>query len=220
MTARRITLLLGGNFHDLAGFEATVVPFLQAEGYEVQATRDFDSLLSLSISDTDVVMLYTCLNGTENGDLEGRDFSAEQTSALSSLVVSGCGLLALHAATVSGSGNKEKARLLGGAFVSHPPDMLSFTVTPVEQQHPIIDGIEAFEVFDEFYIERHDDSVDIHMTAGLDGDVYPMVWSRSEGKGKVVHIAPGHDQRTWNVPAYRKLLLQSMSWLMPRSNQP
>ena len=191
-----------------------MVPFLQAQGHEVQVTWDFDSLPGLADSNTDIVMLYTCLNGKEADDLEGKDFSAEQTAALSSWVAAGGGLLALHAATVSGSGNPEKARLLGGTFVSHPPDLLTFAVTPVDQQHPITDGIGAFEVFDEFYIERHDDSVDIHMTAELDGDVYPMVWSRSEDQGRVVHIAPGHDQRVWNLPAYRKLVLQSMDWLV------
>ena len=71
MTARRITLVLGGKFHDLAGFEAAMVPFLQAQGHEVQVTWDFDSLPGLADSNTDIVMLYTCLNGKEADDLEG-----------------------------------------------------------------------------------------------------------------------------------------------------
>lgn len=191
-----------------------MVPLLQAEGYEIQGTRDFNSLLSLSNSDTDIVMLYTCLNGTEDDDLDGKDFTPAQTLALTDWVKAGGGLLAMHASTVSGIGNNEKARLLGGVFVSHPPDMFSFPVTPVDRDHPITNGIEAFDVFDEFYIEHHDASVRVHMTAEFDGELYPMVWSRLEGLGRVVHIAPGHDQRTWNLPAYRNLVLQSMDWTL------
>jgi type 1 glutamine amidotransferase len=40
-----------------------------------------------------------------------------------------------------------------------------------------------------------------------------MVWSRSEGQGRVVHIAMGHDEKVWNLKPYQRLMLQAVACL-------
>lgn len=209
MAGNRITMLVGGNHHDFEAFAAEMGRFLHQGGYQVEIVRDADVLRALPGDDPDIVLLYTCLDGAGEG---GGDFTSHQASSLRGWVRAGGALIALHASTVRGPGRREMKRLLGGCFVSHPPDMRSFTVTPTSLEHPITRGIEAFEVFDEFYVESCDDTVQVHMTATHEDSVYPMVWSRKEGKGRVVHIAPGHDRRVWNLPAYRRLVLQSVRW--------
>jgi type 1 glutamine amidotransferase len=43
---------------------------------------------------------------------------------------------------------------------------------------------------------------------------YPVVWSRQEGLGQVVHIALGHSNKTWEHKQYRRLMLQSIRWMI------
>ena len=217
MTGKSITILVGGTFHDFEGFGEVMASFLGAAGYEVDVTWDADVLCHLAARDPDIVMLYTCLGGSRDGDVEGTDFTAQQTSSLVDWVRGGGALLALHASTVTGPDNREMRRLLGGYFVSHPPGLRSFTVMPVPDAHSVTKGIEAFEVFDELYVESCDDTVQVHMTAMHEDANCPMVWSRPEGKGRVVHIAPGHDRRVWELPAYRRIVLQSLSWATPEA---
>jgi type 1 glutamine amidotransferase len=83
-------------------------------------------------------------------------------------------------------------------------------------EHPITAGIEAFTVHDEFYIQTHTPDVQVHMVACDRGAAYPMVWSRTEGRGRVAHIAPGHSQEVWDLEPYQRLLLQTIAWLTQR----
>ena len=75
-------------------------------------------------------------------------------------------------------------------------------------------GIEAFTVHDEFYMETHTSAVQVHMVAFDRGLAYPMVWSKTEGEGRVAHIAPGHSREVWDLKPYQQLLLQTIYWLM------
>lgn len=212
MTGQHITLLLGGTYHDFTGFADVMTPFLQSSAYEVEVTDDPAILSALGDNGTDLLVLYTCLGGTRDEHVEGTDFTSDQVSSLVDWIQRGGALVALHASSVCGVKNRKMRRLLGGFFIMHPPGILSFTVTPASRDHPITRGLEAFEVSDEFYVQSHDETVEIHMTAVYQDISHPMVWSRVEGKGRVVHIAPGHDRRTWVLPAYRRLLLQSLQW--------
>ena len=135
-----------------------------------------------------------------------------QVTALSKWVQNG-GLLAAHSASCWRV-SAELRRLLGGSFLSHPDPFASPSTLP--EKHPITDGLKAFTVYDEFYIEEYDPAVRLHMVAVDRGTAYPMVWSRTENKGKIVHVAPGHDEKVWNHPSYRRLMLQSISWLAGR----
>jgi type 1 glutamine amidotransferase len=124
----------------------------------------------------------------------------------------GGALLAVHAASVLGDSDPELEMLLGGAFVRHPPQS-TFKVLPLAAEHPITDGIEAFDVYDELYIERYYPSVTIQMIAVYEQVAYPIVWSRTEGQGRVAHIALGHSNQTWERKPYQRLMLQAIQWL-------
>jgi type 1 glutamine amidotransferase len=82
------------------------------------------------------------------------------------------------------------------------------------RDHPITDGVEAFTVHDEFYVEMHEPSVDVHMIAIDRGVAYPMVWTKEEGEGRVAHVGIGHDERVWCLRPYQRLMLQAVAWLM------
>ncbi len=214
MDKKSILLILGGTWHDFDGFTATMQPVFEDAGYVVTATYDFDALTELGASDYDVTLLYTCA-GEVRDDPDAKTapgFSEAQASSLVEWVRRGGGLLAAHAATVAGQSSPALKALMGGVFVIHPPQF-SFTVYPLYREHPITAGIEAFTVHDELYVQAYDDSVEIHAVALDRGVAYPMVWSRSEGRGRVAHVALGHGPEVWGLKPYQRLMLQALDWL-------
>lgn len=213
MAARRVLLLLGGVYHDFQGFTEAAMPWLHEAGWQVDPTYDLDTLLGLRASDYRLVVSYTSLSTHRQGsdDATPQSLTPEQTAALAAWVRSGGGFLGMHAATVSGVPNVAYRELLGARFLSHPPQF-TFTVYPTAQPHPITEGIEAFTVRDEFYVQDYIASLDTHMIAVDRGLAYPMVWSRTEGLGRVAYIAMGHDGKVWSLPPYRKLVLQAAQW--------
>lgn len=216
MSARtkRILIILGGLYHDFDGFACAMASLFEAEGWTVEATYDLDVLKRLDSVGCQVVLSYTCLskNGPEQEKATPERLTGEQVSALAGWVQSGGALLALHCATVLGESGPELAQLLGGRFISHPKPF-TFTIYPVFGQHPIIDGVPALDVYDEFYIERCEPSVEIHMVAVNEGIAHPMVWSKQEGIGRVAYIAPGHFPEVWNLLPYQRLMIQAINWL-------
>ena len=58
--------------------------------------------------------------------------------------------------------------------------------------------------------------VDVHMVAFDRGVAYPMAWSKTVGRGRVAHIAPGHSLEVWDLAPYQQLVLQAIEWLTER----
>jgi type 1 glutamine amidotransferase len=212
MSAKRILMVLGGTYHDFAGFSAAMKSILKTVGHVVESTYDLNALIRLDEGGYDVVLLHTCLGVPEEDDAEPQMHTDAQVEALVKWVQGGGALLASHAATTSANLNPALKTLMGGVFVSHPPQF-TFTVYPFFRQHPIVDGVSAFAVYDEFYEEICEPSVDVHMIAVDRGVAYPMVWSKSEGKGRVAHVAIGHDAKVWSLESYQRLILQTIDWL-------
>ena len=211
---KHMLILLGGLHHDFDGFGRAMKPVFETDDWSVESTYDLDVLTRLDEADYQVVLSYTCLskNIPEQEKPTPERLTDEQIHGLSGWVQQGGGLLAVHCATVIGESNPDLARLLGGSFISHPAP-LAFTVYPVSDGHPIISNVPPFDVHDEFYIERCEPSVAIHMSAEYEGATHPMAWSKPEGVGRVVHIAPGHFPDVWNHPHYQRLMIQAVHWL-------
>ena len=211
---KSVLILLGGMWHDFNGFADAMKPVFEAEGYRVDLTFDLDKLANLEEAGYDLLLSYTCLSKHRQGfdDTSPEALTDDQVLGLRQWVQLGGALLGIHAATVIGDSNPLLGRLFGGVFLSHP-EPFQFLVLPLSGEHPITAGIQAFEVHDEFYIQMYDPSIEIHMAAIYQDMVYPMVWSRSEGKGRVAVIAPGHFPEVWKHPTYQKLMLQTARWL-------
>ena len=87
--------------------------------------------------------------------------------------------------------------------------------------HPIIAGVEDFEVFDELYYDlkfTEDLPIEVHAHAQWNGREHPMVITavggRAPGAGKMVYLANGHDLRAFEPPAMRKLWTNAVRWLL------
>jgi type 1 glutamine amidotransferase len=211
---KKILLLLGGMYHDFSGFTETTKDLLTLPQWELEPSYELDRLTNLDQEKIDLVISYTSLSKHRPGqnDTGPEKLTDNQVASLESWVQRGGGLLSIHCGTVVGESSPSLARLLGGQFIEHPPQF-AYTVYPLSTAHPITDGVEAFTVHDEFYIERAEPEVQIFLT-GIDrGVAYPMGWSKKEGQGRVAHVAPGHSPETWNHPIYRRLIIQAANWV-------
>lgn len=215
LQGKKALMILGGTWHDFEGFAENMRPVVEGAKYSLKATQDLEVLTRLDTLGVDLVISYTSLGKHREGynDTGPEIMTLEQIRGLRSWVRAGGGLLAVHSATVLGDSDPELGELMGGVFVSHPPQF-AFTVYPMVSEHPITLGIDAFSVFDEFYIQRLVAPVEIHMVAVDRGIAYPMAWSRTEGKGRVAHVAMGHSEVVWNLQPYRQLLRQAMDWVV------
>ena len=212
---KRMLIILGGRYHDFDGFARDISSLFEANGWLVEATYDLDVLTRLDAEGCQIILSYTCFSKNDPQQAEptpGR-MTDQQISGLTDWVQNGGGLLAVHSATVMGDSGPELERLLGGRFVSHP-EPFTFTISPVSGGHPIVRGVPAFDVHDEFYIERCEPPAEILMVAMDQGEKHPMVWSKQEGAGRVAHIAPGHFPDVWNHPLYQRLMIQAVNWLI------
>lgn len=224
MEGKRILLITGGTWHNFNGFAEVVDSVFDSVGCTVDVTRDLNALKRLPESGHDAVLIYTCLTeNNEDGSPATNRLTDEQARPLADWVAAGGALLGVHGATVSSQSSSVLEKLLGGLFLAHPPAFtfggatvfpFPFMVHPMFGKHPITEGIDAFSVHDELYIDRCGPDVTVHMV-GIDrGTAHPMVWSRTEGKGRVARIALGHDERVWGLPAYQRLMVQALAWTL------
>jgi type 1 glutamine amidotransferase len=48
---------------------------------------------------------------------------------------------------------------------------------------------------------------------------HPSVWTTSRGKGRVVGIALGHDERVHDLAAFKTLLANAVRWTTPTASK-
>lgn len=212
---KRALLLLGGIWHDFEGFHKAILETLPPQTWEVEATYQMDHLLQLDETRPDLVISYTCLGKHREGydDSGPEGMTLEQIAAWQQWVQAGGAILGVHSATVLGTSDASLGHLLGGVFIEHPPQF-TFTVYPMHTRHAITQEIEAYSIRDEFYIQQVEPNVAVHMVAFDRGVAHPMAWTKTEGKGKVAYLAPGHGEQVWYHPAFKQLVLQAVNWLV------
>ncbi|WP_431279542.1 ThuA domain-containing protein [Leifsonia poae] len=163
-------------------------------------------------ADADVYLFYTA----------GGQFPTAQQEALAAAVAAGKGLVGVHGANIMGwagdgidPADRPYFDLLGNRYLSHGPDHHEGRHTiEIVGEHPITEGLDDFELFDEYYeFEFADDDVQvIAQRHRADGEVIPVMYVRTVGKGRVVYLALGHDMRSWGEPAVRTLVRRALAW--------
>jgi len=205
-------LVLGENtfpFHAIeekaAGFESILAD------HEVTVTTDRDALTG----EYDVLVDY----------LTDSRLTDEQLDALLAHVASGGGYVGVHCAsdlTSTAPDDPEDVidhreepfpelrELVGGHFLTHP-EQSEFDVNIIGD-HPVVEGVSDFSVFDEPYQVEVDD--DVAVLARMDHpdlEDYPVVWT-NESAGRVAYISLGHTDEAFETDAFGQLLRNAVAW--------
>ena len=96
--------------------------------------------------------------------------------------------------------------LVGAQFQRHGTG--EFTTTFVNTTHPVMAGLQPFQVWDETYVHTKHNPADrtVLMERVDAAGREPWTWVRTHGKGRVFYTAYGHDERVWNNPNFHQLI--------------
>ena len=199
---------------------------LKEKGFEFDVITDTDDFDPEVLKKYPVVVMIKCDEISPTNKESWKSDVVQR--AFISYVENGGGLLVIHSGLVAGKNTDALDRLIGSTFSYHP-HVCPVTVKPVKP-HPIVDGIEMFCEDDEHYrLEIVNDDIDIIMASysppqgeesKYEEDPYhnTTAWIgaagyvRTQGKGRVCVLTPGHLLPVWHNPQYQKVLENALKW--------
>lgn len=221
MTQSRILILSGRGryedpWHDHAATSHVVAGVLGDLG-AVQVRGLFRD----GLDDLDSVDLLVVNSGTGRRDAEF-DGSDDDWLAfhdrLAGWARAGGAVLGLHQAANTFYDAPGWEAVLGGRWVAgesmHPP--IGPARFELVQGHPVTDGLDAVEAFDERYCRLRvaPGARVLGTTPDDDGTVQPVLWVNEAHGGRSVYSGLGHDVRSFAAEAHQELLRRSGSWLL------
>jgi len=135
----------------------------------------------------------------------------------------------------------ELMRMLGSRFIAHPA-IQNLKIRVCDTAHPLVNGIDDFELKDEPYYCEFSDNIEVLLEAsynapsdgyvrsdfGTDKDSHPQMYVHPYGKGEVLYLSLGHcrgkydmqplmdiapiERCAWNSPVFYELLRRGIRW--------
>ena len=221
----RVLLICDEHYHPGQVAIDGVAP-LKEKGYEFDIIKNGRELRLESLADYPVVLL----NKSDEASPEDRGSwkTNEVQQAFINYVEGGGGLLVIHGGTVPGKDTQALDKLIGSKFVYHP-NAVPVTVEPVKP-HPITEGVEMFCEEDEHYhLEFLGTDADILIAAYAPAQgqkekyqedpyhnapqkIAPCGYVRTQGKGRVCVLTPGHNLSVWLNPNFQRTLNNALRW--------
>ena len=224
--AASAVIVSGGVAHDFPASSAELVRVLAEAGVPATVETDVESVLTglgASGGQRPLVVL-NMLRWTMQVEryVHLRDqwsisLSEEARAGLVEHVGSGGGLLAMHGASICFDDWPQWRDLLGGVWrwdsSSHPQLDGAVRVAVATDRHPIVAGVDDFDIVDEVYgfLDRTDDVVGL-MSSPHGGTDHPLLWARTVGSGRVVYDALGHHVASYAVPEHRRIVGRAARW--------
>lgn len=238
-------LVCGGQWHDFDHARLQLLGELgRHEQVRTRVFEDFDCLDALATAD--LLVTYTCNVRPD----------AAQQPALVDFARRGGRWLALHGthSAIDPRGPElpvfrtprvlgEVAEVLGGQFLGHPP-IEPYTVHVTAPDHPLVAGIEPFEVRDELYVLELHPPIETLLHARFTGKSHGFAEGHVTDdeprpvlylKGSVCYFTLGHcrgrfdvqdlgiddlgrrDLGSWTSPAFRTVLARCVDWAVSGS---
>jgi type 1 glutamine amidotransferase len=225
----RAALWVGGFAHEfdayaeiMTGFLTAGVPLDGDDGprvpVEVRVVRDGAFLEDPAYDDLDVLIMDHCFESVDGV------LTPSQQGALLSRIRLGLDVVAVHASYYSFVAWPEVRELYGATFTTHGSSEVDIEVRQVRGPHPIFRGVpKSFVVKSELYQSTPlaDDCILLAVAheVGTAAE-YPSVWVRPYGAGRVVTILPAHWPEAYQVPAFQRLIGNSVLFAAGRLPDP
>jgi uncharacterized protein len=199
---------------------------LSQQGFEFDIITNANDFLPEKMSQYPVVILSKC------DEVSKEDRQAWKTETVRrsfvDYVEGGGGLIAIHTATVAGKNTEALDKLIGCRFIGHP-NACPVTVSPIKP-HPVTEGVSLFcEIDEHYHIEIIENNADVLLASysaaqgeesKYQEDPYHNVpaaicaagYVRTQGKGRVCVLTPGHNLAVWQNPQFQKLLTNALNW--------
>ena len=196
------TLMIGtyinAPYHPFQEVDRVLISLL---GPQTEATDDFSRLLTMEKEGYSL-----CVSYIDRFDSALPDGAAD---AILTFVRHGGGLMCLHNG-ISLQTDERLYHLIGGKFAWHPPQTdIAFSAHPAG----FLSGMAGFVISEEPYqFEMSGDEVFPLLTYRYDGKEYPGGWCRTEEKGRVVFLTPGHSIASFKNKEYLDMIRKSAEW--------
>jgi type 1 glutamine amidotransferase len=161
--------------------------------------------------------------------------TVDEVAGVRAAVAAGAGLAGWHGGLIdSFRASTDYLQLTGAQFAAHPHEAAdrgrtdveayrSYTVhvSPAGAEHPIMQGVQDFDIFTEQYWVLTDDLNEMLATCELvpgDGDEWPrpstmpVVWTRQWGAGRIFATSLGHTVDVLEIPVVRGIIERGLVW--------
>ena len=237
-----VALVVGGRYHDMDFARLELLKLLGEQ--ERYRTRVFESYSDIdAIVAADALLTYTV------------DVVPDEAAAarLRDWVSAGHRWFALHGTNSILKWSKpDKAwqaprtaplfmQTLGSQFLSHPP-IAPYRVEVTAPEHPLVEGIDAFDADDELYLSELHPPLEVLLHTHWSGETplfvdrdwrepaaRPIMYIKRTGDGEVLYLTLGHargrydmqplmeeypdiERGSWKTPAFYELLRRGIAW--------
>ncbi|OAM77598.1 ThuA domain-containing protein [Devosia elaeis] len=212
MTNKKALIVWGGmELHTPERGAHVVRDLLEAEGFSVTVTPDYDALGAGDVGDNDLVV-PVITDGT---------LAPEKMANLIAAIRAGTGLAGYHMGLATSFRASVPFRYAASCYwVQHPGNIITYTVDVTRPDHPIMAGIESFEHTSEQYYLNYDPAVEVLATTTFSGEfhpwrkdvVMPVVFTTNHDKGRVFYSSLGHTADELAIPQIRTILKRGLLW--------
>lgn len=183
---------------------------LEAEGFAVTVTDDYEALGADDVGANDLVV-PVITDGT---------LAPEKMANLITAIRAGTGLAGFHMGLATSFRSSVPFRYAASCYwVQHPGNIITYRVDVTRGDHPIMAGIGSFEHTSEQYYLNYDPAIDVLATTTFSGEfhpwrkdvVMPVVFTTMHDRGRVFYSSLGHTADELVGPV-REILGRGLVW--------
>ena len=212
MTSSKKALVVWGGMalHTPERSANVVRELLEAEGFAVTVTGDYEALGAEDVGSHDLVVPVIT-----DGVL-----APEKMANLVAAIRAGTGLAGFHMGMATSFRSSVPFRYAASVYwVQHPGNIITYRVDVTRGDHPIMAGIESFEHTSEQYYLNYDPAVEVLATTTFSGEfhpwrkdvVMPVVFTTMHDRGRVFYSSLGHTADELVGPV-REILRRGLVW--------
>jgi type 1 glutamine amidotransferase len=214
----RVLVITGNHSYNKETFNAMFEGLGNAITYQVaEFPAAYDMFLPENRNKYDVLVFYHMW----------QKITDEQKVVFADCIREGKPVVALHHSICAFDDWEEYWHIIGGKYF-HKPTVLNgkeypacsyihdlhFKASVVDKKHPVTKGVNDFELFDETYKGYWVEPGVKPLLTTTDTTSTPVIgWTKTYGKARIVTLQSGHDSPTFQSPAFRQLLKQSIDWV-------
>ncbi|MCL2186455.1 MAG: ThuA domain-containing protein [Treponema sp.] len=223
-------LLICDDYHHPAQIPIDGTAPLEKCGFQfdiITNANDFSSHTFKSLLEKYPVVLLCKLDEISSADRQSWKNERIQKTFID-YVENGGGLTAVHSGIVQGKNTDALDRLIGCRFAGHPNEC-PVTVHAIKP-HPVTEGVNPFCEVDEHYrVEIISPDADILLASysAAQGEeskykeepyyncpaaICPAGFVRTQGKGRICVLTPGHKLEVWHNVNFQRLLMNALNW--------
>jgi len=212
VTQKKALVVWGGmELHTPERSAQVVRALLEAEGFVVTVTADYEALGADDVASNDLVVPVIT-----DGVL-----APDKMAKLIEAIRGGTGLAGFHMGLATSFRSSVPFRYAASVYwVQHPGNIITYRVDATAGDHPIMAGIGSFEHTSEQYYLNYDPAVEVLATTTFSGEfhpwrkdvVMPVVFTTMHDRGRVFYSSLGHTADELADGPAREILRRGLLW--------